>query len=76
MAAVQPVRRCKWCIKRTGAARYFMAGQWRKSFLMAVWVSITKPKATDGMCPDCFAQASAEAIAARELRAKLALLAK
>jgi hypothetical protein len=48
---VKPVRRCKWCIKRTGAATYWHDGE---------WVHLPNPihffgtaEFTDGICETC-----------------------
>lgn len=56
------IRRCLWCIKRTGKARYFINGEWKTSGMMTSG-QLTKSLAaefTDGMCPKCEKEAGKE----------------
>lgn len=52
-AELTQIRRCQWCIERTGADSYCVGKD---------WIHIPNPvhyfgtaKFTDGMCPDCLA---------------------
>ena len=51
--ASPPVRRCKWCIARTGAATYFEDGDWIHEPNPIHYFGTAE--FTDGICPDCLA---------------------
>jgi hypothetical protein len=47
VVVTSPVTRCKWCIERTGSARYRFGSDWMTHIL------VPDHHITDGICPEC-----------------------